>query len=37
MEKEPQEALLVPRLQGCEEVEEGHFVECSKNTGELSE
>ena len=36
MEKEQQQTLLVPWLQGCEEDEEGHFAECSKNTGELS-
>lgn len=34
MEKEQQQALLVPWLQGCEEVEV--TAECSENTGELS-
>lgn len=29
MEKEQQQALLVPWLQGCEEVEEGHLAECN--------
>lgn len=36
MEKEQQQGLLLPWLQGCEEADEGHLADPSKNTGELS-